>query len=74
MGRPRKKRRPASVDWRPSDGWEEATIAWSVCASIHREYAKGKDPFYATRQADYVKHEIAAREKYRANSTKGKQK
>lgn len=42
-------------------GWKEATIAWSVCASIHREYAKGKDPFYKTRQADFVRHENTAR-------------
>lgn len=43
--------------------WEEATIAWSVCASIHREYAKGKDPVFKTRQADFIRHEKEAREK-----------
>lgn len=43
------------------EGWKEAAIAWSVCASIHREYAKGKDPFFKTRQADFVRHEAAAR-------------
>lgn len=42
-------------------GWKEAVIAWSVCASIHREYAKGKDPLFKTRQADFVRHEGAAR-------------
>jgi hypothetical protein len=42
-------------------GWEEATIAWAVCASLHREYCKGKDPFYKTRQADFLKHETDAR-------------
>lgn len=47
-------------DW---NGWKEAAIAWSVCASIHREYAKGKDPFFKTRQKDFVKHENDAREK-----------
>jgi hypothetical protein len=36
-------------------GWKEAVIAWSVCASIHRNYAKGRDPFYTTRQSDFVK-------------------
>lgn len=46
-------------------GWKEATIAWSVCASIHREYGNGRDPFYKTRQADFVKHENEARAKYR---------
>ena len=45
------------------EAWKEATIAWAVAASIHREYAKGKDPFFTTRQADYRKHEKAAREK-----------
>jgi hypothetical protein len=43
-------------------GWKEAVIAWSVCASIHRNYAKGRDPFYTTRQSDFVKAEAAARE------------
>lgn len=43
------------------EGWKEAAIAWSVCASIHREYGKGKDPFYKTRQADFTKHENDAR-------------
>ena len=43
------------------DGWKEAAIAWEVCASIHREYGKGKDPFFSTRQGDFVKHANAAR-------------
>ncbi len=47
-----------------SDGWKEAAIAWAVCASIHREYAKGKDPFFTTRQNDFTKHEAAARAEY----------
>lgn len=42
-------------------GWREATIAWSVCASIHRGYAEGRDPFYGTRQADFVRHENVSR-------------
>jgi len=42
------------------NGWKEATIAWTVCASIHREYAKGKDPFFKTRQADFIRHMNAA--------------
>jgi hypothetical protein len=46
-----------------AEGWKEATIAWSVCASIHREYAKGKDPVFRTRQSDFVKHEKNARAK-----------
>ena len=43
------------------EGWKEATIAWEVCASIHREYAKKKDPFFTTRQADFMRHAEAAR-------------
>jgi hypothetical protein len=50
----------------PTDGWKEAAIAWEVCASIHREYAKGKDPFYSTRQADFVRHAEEARTAYAA--------
>lgn len=49
------------------DGWKEATIAWEVCASIHREYAKKKDPFFTTRQADFVRHTEAARAAMRAH-------
>ena len=44
------------------EGWKGATIAWEVCASIHREYAKD-DPFFTTRQGDFVKHAEAARAK-----------
>lgn len=40
---------------------KEAAIAWAVCASIHREYAKGRDALFTTRQADFVKHEDDAR-------------
>ena len=43
------------------DGWKESAIAWEVCASIHREYGKGKDPFFSTRQGDFVKHANDAR-------------
>ncbi len=50
-----------------TEGWKEATIAWTVCASIHREYAKGKDPFFTTRQGDYTKHENDARKKLLTN-------
>jgi hypothetical protein len=41
---------------------KEAVIAWSVCASIHREYAKGRDALYTTRQSDFVKHENDCRD------------
>ena len=43
------------------NGWKEAAIAWEVCASIHREYGKGKDPFFNTRQGDFIKHANDAR-------------
>lgn len=46
------------------DGWKEATIAWEVCASIHRTWANGKDALYSTRQADFVRHAEDARKKY----------
>jgi hypothetical protein len=45
------------------DGWREATLAWSVCRSLHREYCKKRDPFYTTRQGDFERHEEAARAK-----------
>lgn len=53
------------------EGWKEATIAWEVCASIHREYAKKKDPFFTTRQADFVKHTEAARAALLAHIERG---
>lgn len=46
------------------NGWKEATIAWRVCASLHRQYCKGRDPFFKTRQADFTKHENDAREHF----------
>lgn len=46
------------------DAWKEAAIAWEVCASIHREYAKGKDAVYKTRQNDFKGHADNARAKY----------
>lgn len=52
-------------------GWKEATIAWAVAASIHREYCRGRDPFYKTRQADYARHEAEARAKLRALMEEG---
>ena len=42
-------------------GWEEAVIAWSICRSIHDQYARKKDPFFKTRQKDFKKHEANAR-------------
>jgi hypothetical protein len=48
------------------DGWKEAAIAWTVCASIHREYAKGKDGVFKTRQADFLRHAEDARQRYLA--------
>lgn len=45
------------------EGWKEATIAWAVCASMHEEYCKGRDPFFTTRQSDFKRHEEDARRK-----------
>ena len=56
------------------DGWKEATIAWGVCAPIHREYAKKKDPFFSTRQADFVSHTEAARAAMLAAALRGEVK
>lgn len=42
------------------EGWKEASIAWNVCASIHEKFAKGKDPLYSTRHADFIRHAEAA--------------
>ena len=50
------------------DGWKEAAIAWSVCASIHENWAKGKDALYSTRHADFEKHADDARRKLLPNS------
>jgi hypothetical protein len=47
-----------------AEGWKEAAIAWELCAAIHREFAKGKDPLFTTKQADYLLHAKTARSKY----------
>jgi len=47
-----------------AEGWREAAIAWSVCASLHERFAKGRDALYTTRQADYQKHLKNAQDKY----------
>lgn len=43
------------------NGWLEAAVAWEVCASLHRQYCKGKDALFTTRQSDFVKHAENAR-------------
>ena len=45
------------------EGWKEAAIAWTICASIHAKFAKNKDAFFSTRQADFIRHADEAREK-----------
>lgn len=50
------------------DGWKEAAIAWSVCASIHENWAKGKDALYSTRHADFEKRADDARRKLPPNA------
>ena len=43
------------------NGWKEAANAWATCAAIHRDYAKGVDPLYRTRQADFIRDHANAR-------------
>lgn len=61
MGRPVRPLYTAPQPQQIPEGWKEASIAWEVCASIHRAYGKGKDPLFLTRQADFVKHANDAR-------------
>ena len=51
----------ASVSAGSDNGWLEAAVAWEVCASLHRQYCKGKDALFTTRQSDFVKHAENAR-------------
>lgn len=53
---------PAEQPIGSNNGWLEAAIAWEVCASLHRQYCKGKDALFTTRQSDFVKHAEDARE------------
>ena len=53
---------------RGEDGWLEAAAAWEVCQSLHERFAKGKDPFYRTRQADFKKHAEDARAGHQAKT------
>lgn len=46
------------------EGWKEAAVAWEVCASIHRSFAKGRDAVFKTRQSDFVRHAASARARY----------
>lgn len=57
---PKRKYKPSPL----VEALGDATVAWTVCASIHREYCKGRDPFFTTRQQDFTHHENEAREKY----------
>jgi hypothetical protein len=61
VGQPLYANPPAQPAPSAPNGWKEAAIAWEVCASIHREYAKRKDGLYTTRQSDFVKHANNAR-------------
>ena len=53
------------------EGWKKAAIAWEVCASIHRKYAKGKDVLFSTRQQDFVVEAEKARAMLAAAARKG---
>lgn len=56
----------AALQSQDREGWKEAAIAWEVCASIHRKWAKGRDALFNTRQADFTRHAEEARAAYRA--------
>ncbi len=47
-----------------AEAWKESAIAWTVCASVHEQWAKGKDGLYKTRQGDYIRHAADARKKH----------
>ena len=47
-----------------SDAWKEAAIGWTVCASVHEGWAKGKDALYTTRHADFERHADDARQRH----------
>jgi hypothetical protein len=59
-----------AADCESRSGWLEASIAWGVAAAVHARYANGRDPFFKTRQSDYVKHADSARAKYMVNLDK----
>jgi hypothetical protein len=44
-------------------GWQEAAVGWGSCASIHRAFARGKDPLFATRQQEFNQRAKLANEK-----------
>jgi len=63
----------SSLSSTPADaGWKEAAIAWNMCASIHLQYCKGKDPFFTTRQADFIKHIADARDQQQRGGAVGR--
>lgn len=47
-------------------GWRHAAVAWDVCASIHRTYAKKTDALFITRQQDFVRNAAEARARFTA--------
>ena len=56
--------KPTKAKLKEAAGWKEAAIAWTVCASVHMQWAKGKDGLFTKRQEDYVRHYEEARAKY----------
>jgi hypothetical protein len=41
-------------------GWQEAAMAWRTCVSIHRAFARGKDPSFAKSQQDFAQRAATA--------------
>ncbi len=46
------------------EAWKEAAIGWTVCASVHEQWAKGKDALYTTRHGDFDRHAEEARQRH----------
>ena len=46
------------------EAWKEAAIGWTVCASVHEQWAKGKDALYTTRHGDFERHAEDARQRH----------
>ena len=46
------------------EAWKEAAIGWTVCGSVHEQWAKGKDALYTTRHGDFERHAEEARQRH----------
>jgi Lar family restriction alleviation protein len=46
------------------EAWKEAAIGWTVAASVHERWAKGRDALYTTRHKDFDRHAEDARQRH----------